>query len=68
MTNMFSIITAIHLAALSQVESRDRDDAVGAAGEVSRYQIMPLTIEKEAALNPAGRGIIFRGKWCLKER
>jgi hypothetical protein len=31
------------LWALSQVESGDNDLAVGAAGEVSRYQIKPLT-------------------------
>ncbi len=41
MTNWLSIITAIHLAALSQIESADRDTAIGRNGEVSRYQIMP---------------------------
>jgi hypothetical protein len=28
-------------AALSQIETRDNDSAVGAAGEISRYQIKP---------------------------
>ena len=32
---------ARRLAALSQIESGDNDRAVGKAGEVSRYQIMP---------------------------
>lgn len=38
---MLAIITAIHLAALSQIESGDRDRIVGRSGEVSRWQIMP---------------------------
>lgn len=41
MTNLVSIITAIHLAALSQIESGDNDRAIGPNGEVSRYQIKP---------------------------
>ena len=41
MTNLVSIITAVHLAALSQIESGDNDYAVGPQGEVSRYQIEP---------------------------
>ncbi len=28
-------------AALSQIETRDNDNAVGAAGEISRYQVKP---------------------------
>jgi len=28
-------------AALSQIETRDNDNAIGAAGEISRYQIKP---------------------------
>ena len=28
-------------AALSQIETRDNDKAVGAAGEISRYQVKP---------------------------
>jgi hypothetical protein len=42
MTNMLaSLITAIHLAALSQIESGDNDRAIGKQGEVTRYQIAP---------------------------
>ncbi len=40
MTNMI-VIAAMHLAALGQIESGDRDAKVGSMGEVSRYQIMP---------------------------
>lgn len=39
MTNV--LITAAHLAALSMIESGNRDHAVGQAGEVTRYQIRP---------------------------
>jgi hypothetical protein len=35
------VITALHLACLSQVESGDDDRAVGSHGEVSRWQILP---------------------------
>ena len=41
MSTMAAFITAIHLAALSQIESGDRDTAVGRFGEVSRYQVSP---------------------------
>ena len=41
MSSFISIITAIHMAALSQIESGDRDEAVGRNGELSRYQVMP---------------------------
>lgn len=44
---LLSIITAVHLAALSQMESADNDQAVGRNGEVSRYQIMPVLWRKE---------------------
>lgn len=40
MTNVL-VITALHLAALSHIESRGNDAAVGKAGEVTRYQICP---------------------------
>ncbi len=36
-------------AALSQIESGDKDTAVGAAGEVSRYQIKPEVWRRFAA-------------------
>ena len=45
--SMIAVITAIHLAALSQIESGDNDHARGAAGEVSRYQITPQLWECE---------------------
>ena len=35
------LITAIHLSCLGQIESGNIDIAIGGAGEVSRYQIMP---------------------------
>jgi hypothetical protein len=35
------IILATALIALGQIESNDNDHAIGAHGEVSRYQIMP---------------------------
>lgn len=56
MTNAFaSIITAVHLAALGQIESGAHDAAVGRAGEVSRFQIMPAVAAKEIRdRNPAG--------------
>ncbi len=41
MTNLVSIIAAMHLAALAQIESGVDDAAVGSHGEVSRYQFMP---------------------------
>jgi hypothetical protein len=41
MTMAATFITALQLAALSQIESGDRDRMIGRNGEVSRYQIMP---------------------------
>lgn len=40
------------MEALSLIESGDRDDAVGKAGEVSRYQIMPFVWRKYKGGNP----------------
>ncbi len=57
MTNLVSIITAIHLAALSQVESGDQDAAVGAQGEVSRYQMMPGVVSAALEKHPDLRGV-----------
>ena len=36
-------------AALSQIETRDNDNAVGAAGEISRYQVRPKLWRRYAA-------------------
>src|SRR5689334_1077078 len=36
-------------AALSQIETRDNDSAIGAAGEISRYQIKPKLWRRYAA-------------------
>jgi len=62
-----SIITAIHLAALSAVESGDTDAAIGAFGEKSRYQIMPgvamSAVEKYREL----RDIRLTVDWPLNE-
>jgi hypothetical protein len=41
MTNLVSIIVALHLSTLSKIESGDNDHAIGKQGEVSRYQITP---------------------------
>ena len=49
---MLAIITAIHLAALSQIESGDRDRIIGRAGEVSRWQIMPEVARRQLKLCP----------------
>ena len=49
MTNIISIITAIHLAALSQIESGDNDKAIGKNGEVTRYQVAPKVWRAELA-------------------
>lgn len=45
---MLALITAAQLAALSQIESGDRDAAIGAQGEISRYQIKPELFQAEA--------------------
>lgn len=50
MTNWLSIITAIHMAALSQIESADNDKAIGKNGEVTRYQIAPKVWRAELAV------------------
>jgi hypothetical protein len=42
-----TFITAIHLAALGQIESGDRDAAVGRDGEVTRYQVLPSVAARE---------------------
>ena len=47
MTMAATFITALQLAALSQIESGDRDRMIGRQGEVSRYQIMPAVWRKE---------------------
>jgi len=66
MTNMVSIITAIHLAALSQVESGDNDRAPGRNGEMSRYQFLPAVMLHEQAVNPALQTLI--GEWWTIEK
>lgn len=45
-------VTPAKLDALSQVESGNRDRAVGRAGEVSRYQIMPKVWKAFGGRNP----------------
>lgn len=45
-------VTPAELDALSQIESGNRDRAVGRAGEVSRYQIMPKVWAKFGGKNP----------------
>ena len=76
MTNLVSIITAVHLAALSQIESGDNDYAVGPQGEVSRYQIEPkiwrkLLIDKGAHGMPHDRWLaemLACALWQSRER
>ena len=51
MTNLL-IIVAIHLSALSQIESGDNDSAVGASGEITRYQIAPAVWEHQLSAFP----------------
>ena len=46
-----TIITLIHLSALSQIESGDRDAAVGPDGEVTRYQVLPAAARREVREN-----------------
>ncbi len=62
MTNLVSMITAIHLAALSQIESGDRDDAVGPQGEVSRFQILPKIWNGESGIGSGVSGSNHRPK------
>lgn len=45
-------VTPAELDALSQIESGNRDRAVGRAGEVSRYQIMPKVWRAFGGKNP----------------
>ena len=47
MTMAATFITALQLAALSQIESGNHDRMIGRQGEVSRYQIMPAIWRKE---------------------
>jgi len=58
-------------AALSQLETRDDDNAIGTAGEVSRYQIKPKLWRRYARLeadwkNPAEA--LSAAKELMKER
>ena len=53
MTNFLSIITAIHLAALSQIETGDNAKAVGKDGERTRYQISPEAARSEFKMSLA---------------
>jgi len=46
-----TFITAIHLAALSQIESGDRDGVAGRDGEITRYQILPSEAARELREN-----------------
>lgn len=62
-----SLITAVHLAALSQIESGDNNHAIGKAGEVSRYQIMPEAAEREVRENAVLRGRPFHAGWAVDE-
>lgn len=60
MTNAIStFITAIHLAALSQIESNDNDLAVGRNGEVSRYQISRGIWDSHARIRRHGRYVVL---------
>ena len=57
MTKMiFTFITAVHLAALSQIESGDRDRIIGKDGEISRWQMTPEVVARQLKENPALRG------------
>lgn len=47
-----SFITAVHLAALSQIESGDHDRMTGADHEISRYQILPAVWNAAVAKLP----------------
>jgi hypothetical protein len=53
MTNFLFIITAIHLAALSQIESGDNPKAVGKDGERTSYQISPEVARNEFKMSLA---------------
>ena len=69
MTSMIAtFITAIHLAALSQVESSDRDYAKGMDGEISRYQFLPSEASREIRENLLLRGKTFSAGWWLDKK
>src|SRR4051812_33085616 len=58
-------------SALSQIETRDNDSAVGAAGEISRFQIKPKLWRRYARVdadwkNPAEA--LAAAKQLMKER
>lgn len=64
MTNMVAtFITAVHLTALSQIESGDRDVVVGKSGELTRFQILPAVAAREMRENPLLRGRTFPAGW-----
>ena len=64
MTNMiFTFVTAVHLAALSQIESGDRDRVVGKDGEITRYQVLPVEARAEIKENILLRGRTFSKGW-----
>lgn len=65
---LISLITAAHLAALSQIESGDRDAARGKAGETSRYQFLPALAKREISENAALRGRTFAADWEEDDR
>lgn len=57
---MTAMITAVHLACLSMLESGDNDRAVGASGEVTRWQIMPrLYTGQNPANQTEARRVVF---------
>ena len=65
MTNCInSLVTAIHLAALSQIETGDCDTMVGSAGEISRFQIMPSEARKEWNENPSLKMLTYTPKFA----
>lgn len=55
-TTLIPIITAVHLACLSQIETGDNDRAIGSAGEISRWQMTPQTVKRQLRENPLLRG------------
>ena len=62
-----ALLTAVHLAALGQIETGDNDHAVGHNGEVSRYQILPKVAWKEIHLNPELSLLDWRPGWPAHE-
>lgn len=58
-------------AALSQIETRDNDNAVGAAGEISRFQIKPSLWQRYAKLSADWRNpneALAAAQELMKER